>query len=508
MRVIRITIPIAEFGDAANKATPALNSEGELRMTIAPQAGLITALSALILANNPAHAVTGDNAQIERLLAQLTAQQAQLEQQRLELDQQRNELLELKAVLLSTRAVPSAPVTASSVATPGTADGGNVERKTEGLELSGYGVVSYFNRDWETDEFAKDALDTERFILELEYRFDEKFFAKAELEFEHGGTGATMEFDSQEEFGEFEQSIEKGGEVIVEELFVAYQHDDWLNARIGRFYVPVGRTSRYHKPQQYFTVARSEADGAMIPQLWHEAGISVYGSWALDKWGSFNYETQIVTGLDSTGFSSRNWVAGGHQKRFEQAVAEDLAFVARLDYFPQQSLQIGAAYYGGNSVGNRPKDDLEEDAFVDILAFDGQWLPGDFILRGQYMWGRLQNSHLVTDANRNLSNNLGVKRTPVGSEAQSWYVEAGYDLLRDSAQTLILFGRYEAYDSMYRTEGLVFDNPRWDRESWTVGINYLPIPSIIIKAEYNQRSVDLDDNNEDNTFALGVGFTY
>ena len=39
---------------------------------------------------------------------------------------------------------------------------------------------------------------------------------EAELEFEHGGTGITMEFDKLEEFGEFEMEVEKGGEVIVE----------------------------------------------------------------------------------------------------------------------------------------------------------------------------------------------------------------------------------------------------------------------------------------------------
>lgn len=372
--------------------------------------------------------------------------------------------------------------------------------------------MNYFNRDWDTDEFAKDTVDAERFVMELEYEFNEQWKAVAEVEYEHGGTGAKLEFDSQEEFGEFEQEVESGGEVTVEELYLAYRYEQWLNGKVGRFIVPVGRTNVYHKPQDYFTVARSEADAAMIPQTWSEDGLAGFGTWSFGDWGRVRYEAQVVNGLDSTGFSSRNWVADGHQTRFEQPRAEDLAFAGRLGYFYGEDIQVAGAYYGGNSNKNRPKNDLDEDAYVDILEFDGAWTPGDFILRGQYMWGRLQNSHLVTEANRNLSNNLGAKRTPVGSEAQSWYVEAGYDVFYDifgeRDQSLILFGRYDDFDPMHQTEGLVFDNPRWHQTSWTAGLNYLPIPNIIFKAEYNQRELDLDSNNREDTYALGVGFTY
>ena len=57
--------------------------------------------------------------------------------------------------------------------------GDDEEQENEpGLEFEAYGTVNYFNRDWDTDEFAKDALDTERFILELEYRFKDRVFTR------------------------------------------------------------------------------------------------------------------------------------------------------------------------------------------------------------------------------------------------------------------------------------------------------------------------------------------
>jgi hypothetical protein len=459
---------------------------------------IVTTIAAITLllaiAAQPGLAAGVDAITIDALLQRL-------EQQQRELDRQRKEIEALKAAVAAEIAVPAPdPDTAVQIV----AD----DDDEHGLEFEGYGVSNYYARDWQTDEFAKDSIDTERFILELEYEFDAHWFASAELEFEHGGTGATLELDTQEEFGEFEQEIENGGEVLVEELVIGYEYDDWLNAKLGRFYVPVGRTNRFHKPQDYFTVARSDADASIIPQLWHESGVSVYGTLPFFDLGNLRYELQAVSGLDSSGFSSRDWVASGHQTRFEQTRAEDLAFVARLDYYPRGDLQIGGSYYGGNTAANRPKNDLDADAFVDILQFDGAWTPGNFTLRGNYIWGRLQNSHLVTEANRNLSNNLGVKRTPVASKARAWYLEAGYDLLPSDDTSLIVFGRYDRYDSMYETEGLVFDNPRWDREAWTLGINYLPLSRLVFKAEYSERTLDIAENNEENTFALGFGFTY
>ncbi len=465
---------------------------------------------------NPALASEASSALIAALTEQLAEQHRLLEAQQVQLDVHKAELGKMKNQL-SNQFVGVEELNKSHQERQKAVDAGRSDHRSssdgdsgeeDGLEFSGYGIVNYYKRDWETDEFAKDGVDTERFIFELEYRFDEHWMAKAEVEYEHGGTGAALELDSQEEFGEFDQEIEKGGEILIEELYIAYNHAQWLNAKFGRFVVPVGRTNKFHKPQDYFTVARSDADAALIPQLWHENGVSLFGFWSFGDWGEIRYEGQLVNGLDSTGFSSRNWISGGHQKRFEEARAEDFALVGRLDYYPNENLQIGGSYYGGETSGNRPKSDLDEDAYVDLWEVDAAWTPGSFVLRGQYLWGRLQNSHLVTDVNRNLSNNLGVKRSPVGSEAQSWFVEAGYDLFDKRDQSLVVFGRYDEYDSMFRTEGLVFDNPRWSRESWTLGVNYLPIPNVVFKAEYSAREIELDDNNKEDTIAISVGFTY
>jgi hypothetical protein len=42
---------------------------------------------------------------------------------------------------------------------------------------------------------------------------------------------------------------------------------------------------------------------------------------------------------------------------------------------------------------------------------------------------------------------------------------------------------------------------------WTFGVNYRPIPYIIIKADYTTRRIGGGKYNSENEFALGVAFT-
>lgn len=381
------------------------------------------------------------------------------------------------------------------------------ERDAEaGFGWGGYGAINYFRYDWDTDPDRRDAIDLERFVVEGEYEWSERFLLEAEIEFEHGGTGATMELDKFEEFGEYEQEIESGGEVVVEKLEVVYRQSDNLHWHFGHFIVPVGLTNARHEPTDYFTVARPESEVALLPTVWHETGIGVFG-----RAGRWSGVVQLVNGLDSTGFSSRNWIAPGHQGRFETVNAEAFAYVARLNFEPWRGLHLGTSAYTGNTVPNRPKPDMEGvDGTVTIATAELVLERGPWTLRGQYLHGWLRNADEISDANRQLSNNLNVKRTPVGSEAEAVGVEAGFDVLSlfDGAGRLDVFARYDDYDSMAATSGDVSDNPRWERTTWSGGLNYRPIEDLVFKLQYAHRELGLDEDNVENTLGLGMGFEF
>ena len=285
-----------------------------------------------------------------------------------------------------------------------------------------------------------------------------------------------MEFDKFEEFGEFETEIEKGGEVIVEKLAAVFSFQTALNFRVGHIIVPVGLVAKRHRPQHYFTTTRPEAETHLIPTVWHETGIELFGSL-----GSLKYQAQIVNGLDSTGFSSRHWIVPGHQLRFETINAEAPAFVGRLDYAFNENATLGMSGYYGDTAANRPKPDVDFDAHVGIVSLHGFYEMNAVKVRGLFLWGALENADQLSKVNRTLSNNLNVKRTPVGSSALGYYIEVGYDVLslfrqpsnnaKDTAlkdtspdKVLDVFARYDYYDTMASVEGIIFDNPRWGKK--------------------------------------------
>ena len=377
------------------------------------------------------------------------------------------------------------------------------------LSVAGYGVINYANFDWQTDPERRAQIDVERLVIAPKFQMSEAIRLEAELELEHGGTGITMEFDKFEEFGEFETEVEKGGEVIVEKLAAVFEIRPTLNLRIGHIIVPVGLTAKRHRPQHYFTTTRPESESNLIPTIWHENGIELFG-----KAGALSYQAQVVNGLDSTGFSSRRWIVSGHQLRFETANAEDFALVGRVDYTIVDGTVLGISGYYGDSADNRPKPDFRADAHVSILDLHGFYEVGALKVRGLFLYGTLENSDLISKTNRNLSNNLNVKRTPVGSRASGGYLEVGYNLLTLFKSSLIaeavldLFVRYDNYDTMAEVEGDIFDNPRWERQTWTFGVNYHPHPQLVFKGHYSARRLGTEVENEENTFALGFGFQY
>lgn len=377
------------------------------------------------------------------------------------------------------------------------------------FSLHGYGVINYYGYTWETDPSRRNAIDLERLVLYPSVRLSPTVSVRSEVEFEHGGTGSTMEFDRFEEFGEFEMEIEKGGEVILDQLHVQIELSQHVNFRVGRIKLPVGLVATLHEPTEYFTTTRSEMEASLIPAPWYENGVEIYGSIGADR--AFTYHLLVVNGLDGTGFSSANWVLPGHQKRFEMVNAENLAVVVGLEGRPFPSLMLGGSAYYGNSADNRPKPDLTVPAHVGIVEAHAAWEWEGLTVRGMGFYGTLENADLVSAANRNLSNNLNVKRTPVGSAASAYMVEAGCDVMKLFAvesTALIPFVRWESYDSMAEVAGDVFDNPRWERDVITAGINFLPIDDLVFKAQYSHRSLGIPADNVEETFSLGIGFEF
>ncbi|MCB9281773.1 MAG: autotransporter outer membrane beta-barrel domain-containing protein [Lewinellaceae bacterium] len=381
------------------------------------------------------------------------------------------------------------------------------------LRFSAYGAVNYYAFDWETLPDKRNAFDPERLNAYMYYTFSPKIELKTEVEFEHGGTGVTMDFDPLEEFGEFEQEVEKGGEVVLEQINLLFRFHPWLNLRVGRMRIYTGNAANHDEPAEYFTAYRSEVENTILPLGWYETGLELSGDIPLAKDREFphlSYKAYLISGLDNSAFNSANWIRRGYQTRFETINADNLACALRLDYVFGDENEIGVTGYLGNTTGNRPKKDFTAPAWVGFgdLHFSMDHFP--WRMRAYGMMGYLQNSEALSAANRNLSNNLNVKRTPVGEAAAGAYIEAAYDLLHlfnpKTGQRFYCFSRVEYYDSMFRTQGNVTNNPRYERSVLNLGFNYLPLHNIVFKTHYAWRK--LGSGEHENTFTAGMGFDF
>ncbi|MCA9515441.1 MAG: hypothetical protein KC635_10890, partial [Myxococcales bacterium] len=413
------------------------------------------------------------------------------------------------------------------------AEGNRLPRPEWDLSVRGYGQLLFAWYDYDLDqtraggarEASRLVFDTTRFTMEIEGALPFGLEFEAEVELEHHGAGAAVELE-YDEFGEYEQEVEAGGEVVLEELFLAKSFGP-LRLRLGRFYLGVGLLSELYRPTEYLAAARPESEQIVIPGVWDELGVE-----ATLRLESVLLTLQVVNGLDSTGFSSATWISGGHQQRFELVSASDLAVVLRADWTPTPGLTVGASAYYGGTTRNRPKADLLPDCddpgdtevapcgvvSADVLLVDGHVtvdLP-PFTARAVALWGHLANAGAVSDRNARLSNNLAVPRTPIADEAFFAWLELGVDLAptlgMDPGHHLEPFVRLEYYDTMFDVRDGVFDNPRFARAVSSVGVGWAYGDLVYAKLDWTHREVgafeDGTDLRAEDGVRLGVGFTY
>ena len=227
-----------------------------------------------------------------------------------------------KIILLSTAllACVSTNIAAQEVA------GDSVMQHVTGKRLSigGYGEVAmsrmfysdHVNRYGTNPESYKNDPSHGRFdiphaVIYIGYDFGRGWTMGTEVEFEHTGTGSTIENEA-DEAAEWEFEQEKGGEVELEQFWIQKSFARWANVRAGHIVVPVGLNNAYHEPLNYFTVYRPEGENTILPSTWHDTGISFWGNA-----GKFRYEVQAVAGLNAMLFNRDRWIHSGAGSPFE-----------------------------------------------------------------------------------------------------------------------------------------------------------------------------------------------
>lgn len=398
----------------------------------------------------------------------------------------------------------------------------NGEKKSR-LTIGGYGEA-VMTRNFYSDKYLRYSkpedyknddghgrFDLPHVVIYLGYDFGKGWSMGTEIEFEHGGTESAVEIE-EEEAGEYESEVERGGEVALEQFWIQKSFSKAFNLRMGHIVVPVGATNQSHMPTEFFTVYRPEGENTILPCTWHETGMSLWG-----RFGDWRYEVQFLAGLDSDRFGRQGWIHDGAGSPYEFKIANNYAGAFRVDNYSIEGLRMSISGYAGNSFKNTlsPTDNKKyEDVKGTVLigAYDFHFDRFNWIVRGSFVYGHLSDSEMITKYNMAMRKDSPSPKQAVASDAYAAGIEAGYDIfsqieqMREKNQELYIFGRYESYDSMHKTEGSIQDYKWCGRQRVAVGLNYFPMKDIVVKGEYSIGLLDSQYNDEPSV-SLGVAYS-
>ncbi|MFK7742008.1 MAG: hypothetical protein AB8H80_16955 [Planctomycetota bacterium] len=333
-----------------------------------------------------------------------------------------------------------------------------------GLSIGGYGEFLFQQRSGRTD-FA----DAQRVILYVGYKFDEKWVFNSEIEVEHGTTNGNS------------------GEVSLEFGYLDYLHSDEFNLRGGMLLSPLGLINELHEPTTFLPASRPQTERRIIPSTYREMGFGAYGDV-----GEFSYRAYALTSLDGANFSSSG-LRGGRQ-RGSKAEANDWSLQARLDYVGVTGLIVG----GSVSYGDTGQDNLDDtspvanavpDLTTTVLEAHVDYRTGPWRMRALWATAKVQDAAVF---NTSTGNNLADRLT-------GYYGELGFDVLSmlmpESGAQVTPFVRYEHIDTQDSVPtGFVRDDSQED-EIFTLGVNYKPIPQVVVKVDYENWNDDFDRFN-------------
>ncbi|MEZ4333279.1 MAG: hypothetical protein R3F35_16070 [Myxococcota bacterium] len=332
-----------------------------------------------------------------------------------------------------------------------------VYKKDGGLSIGGYGenrIRTFHNTD---DDDRDNEYDQLRAVLYVGYKFDERWVLNSEIEFEHGGSEVSVEF-----------------------LTVDYLWRDEVNFRAGNLLVPMGFINEIHEPNFFFGAERPEIERTILPSTWHENGAGVWGRIA-DR---VEYRFYVINSFDAEGFSSSGLRSG--RQGGAEAIANDFAFVGRVDVDLVPGLEVGGSVYTGQTGQEQESDATNRDlpdAQTTVYELHAQYKGYGASLRA--LW----TEAFIDEAGRLSRVRALDPDQAIAQQMRGWYVEAAYNVmplfLESPRMSLEPFFRFERYDTQHEVSDLGFVRDRTkDVALYVAGIQFKPIPQIVFKLDF------------------------
>jgi hypothetical protein len=283
-----------------------------------------------------------------------------------------------------------------------------------------------------------------------------------------------------------EAGLEHGDSFAAQQVIVELTPAAAFGVRAGLLLLPLGIINQHNAPPSFPTVDRPLTDQLIIPTIWRELGVGIFG----EAGGTLRYELDVVRGLDGTGFIAQAPLAGGRSNGFGGGTS-GAAIVGRLELFSSDGFAVGGGGYYGAGSGGQP---LLDGVDVAIVEGDARFRGGGFDFRAEYAQLFISDSYRVNDY-------LGLLgQDAVPRMGRGFYVQAGYDVLRlgDGAtkQALTFFAGFENVNPRSSMSPYNFNPPTITPPGETPpnapspsrsfvrgGIVYCPLPELAFKLD-------------------------
>ncbi|NLF30500.1 MAG: hypothetical protein GX591_06395 [Planctomycetes bacterium] len=348
------------------------------------------------------------------------------------------------------------------------------------FHLGGYGEI-HANF---AENGGKDAIDIHRLVLYLGYDFADWIRFHSEVEVEHAWA-----------------SSDSDGYLLIEQAYVDFLLSPQVNVRAGRILTPLGIINSRHEPPRFFGVERPSFAKHIIPTTWSSDGVGLFGTLS----PQLNYQLYVVGGLDGSGFDAGG-IRDGRIK--ESPSLHEPAVTGRVDLFPfagrdlphNQSLRLGlSGYHGGLDNGNKGSNP-GVDGDISIVSADAEYTLGRFEFQGATAWEHIDGARAIGS---------GTAEGIFG-----FYVVGGYHFWPDAWKTgrlanadSVAFVRYDLFDTQHNMPSGIAADETLDRSEWTFGVNFYPVPNLVVKADYQVRR-DSAGSDLDQLINLGIGWEF
>ncbi|MBI4390179.1 MAG: hypothetical protein HY580_08365 [Nitrospinae bacterium] len=365
-------------------------------------------------------------------------------------------------------------------------------KEAERVTVHGYGELHYTRpTDGRTTTF-----DQHRFVIGVHARLADWIFLNAEIDYEHAAQELEFEFSHLD-----------------------FMLDPKYNFRAGVMLMPVGFLNEYHEPPLFWSVERPELQSKVIPTTWSGAGAGLFGT----PVEGLNYRLYVVNSVQSIrkdGFSEGDGTGfGGTSGRFResdgirkgrlqvnQAIGEDVAVVGRLEYsklYP--GLQLGFSFYTG-------------DTTHDLIPQGGRTTLVEGDVKYRWQWFEANSTIVNIDINDAAElNAFNALQTSAASGTGTvpdrifgWNIQAGVHLPQllkmNTTHDLVPFVLYEQFDLHKSVPSGFARKSLRDTEVFTVGLSYMPIPSVALKLDY--QDFEFGNNTSQDQINMGVAYMY